>query len=289
MSFTVTWRPISSIRKTAIASISSAGQPWKVESVTWSERAVRKSRSRRRRSSSGISRRSASTSARASFIDAIQDRTAGERIAGEVVAHAQVEDVLVAGGVVRPAEQALRPRHVDQHRALHVLARGSPRGAAPGSTPRCSPRSPCRCRAAGSSGGRSTCTVFSSMKRPPASHDSRTFWAICPWGPAAGPTGLAARWPWTTTESVEVVRPAPEAPRRQVEDLLLALRLPQHPPQQVREGRRDELGHARTSGRMIATPRGPPPGRMPERFLSTLDKSFERLLLALRAEPPAQT
>ncbi len=41
---------------------------------------------------------------------------------GEVVAHAQVEDRVVARGVVRSPEQPLAPRHVDQHRALHVLA-----------------------------------------------------------------------------------------------------------------------------------------------------------------------
>ena len=131
---------------------------------------------------------------------------------------------------------------------------GSPRAAAPGSTRRCSPRSPCRCRAAGSSRRSLTWTVFSSMKRPPASQESRTFWAICPWGPAAGPTGLAARWPCTTTDVSRSSEPAPEAACRQVEDLPLVLPLPEHPPQQVREGRRDELGHARTSARMIATP-----------------------------------
>ncbi len=62
-----------------MASISWAGQPWKVESVTWSERAVWKSSWRRSPSSSGTSRRRASTSARASFIAATQARTAGER------------------------------------------------------------------------------------------------------------------------------------------------------------------------------------------------------------------
>ncbi len=62
-----------------MASISRAGQPWKVESVTWSESAVRKSSSRSSPCSSGISLRSASTSARASFIAATQARTAGER------------------------------------------------------------------------------------------------------------------------------------------------------------------------------------------------------------------
>ena len=46
----------------------------------------------------------------------------GRADAGEVVAHAQVEDGLVARRVVRPSEQPFRARDVDQHRALHVLA-----------------------------------------------------------------------------------------------------------------------------------------------------------------------
>src|SRR5262245_6374345 len=45
-----------------------------------------------------------------------------------------------------------------------------------------------------------TWTVFSSRIRLPASHDRTTFWAIWSWGPAAGPTGLAARRPWNSTE-----------------------------------------------------------------------------------------
>ena len=60
-------------------SISPAGQPWKVESVIWSESAVVNSRSRRRARSGVISRRRASTSTRASFMDSIQPRTGGDR------------------------------------------------------------------------------------------------------------------------------------------------------------------------------------------------------------------
>src|SRR5258708_28965418 len=43
-------------------------------------------------------------------------------------------------------------------------------------------------------------TVLSSRMRLPASQERTMFWAICPWGPAAGPTGLAARCPWRRTE-----------------------------------------------------------------------------------------
>jgi hypothetical protein len=39
-SLTVTWTPISVSRKRTMPSISPAGQPWNVESVIWSERAV---------------------------------------------------------------------------------------------------------------------------------------------------------------------------------------------------------------------------------------------------------
>ena len=74
-SFTVTCTPISMRRKRAIPSISDAGQPWKVESVIWSDSRVRKSTSRNRARSSGIRARSAATSADASFIASIQART----------------------------------------------------------------------------------------------------------------------------------------------------------------------------------------------------------------------
>src|SRR5688572_6838630 len=43
-------------------------------------------------------------------------------------------------------------------------------------------------------------TVFSSRMRLPASQDSTTFCAIWSCGPAAGPSGLAAPWPWKTTD-----------------------------------------------------------------------------------------
>jgi hypothetical protein len=39
-------------------------------------------------------------------------------------------------------------------------------------------------------------TVFSSMTRQPASHDSTRFWAIWVWGPAAGPSGDDGAWRW---------------------------------------------------------------------------------------------
>ena len=73
-----------------------------------------------------------------------------------------------------------------------------------------------------------------------------------PVGPGGGPDGVGHAVAVDDHRQVEVRRPPPEAPRGQVEDLLLALRLPQHPREQVREGRRDELGHARTSRRIIA-------------------------------------
>src|SRR5450631_788250 len=44
------------------------------------------------------------------------------------------------------------------------------------------------------------CTVFNSITRPPASQDNTIFCASCVCGPAAGPNGVAARWPCTERE-----------------------------------------------------------------------------------------
>jgi hypothetical protein len=43
-------------------------------------------------------------------------------------------------------------------------------------------------------------TVFSSRIRLPAIQARTMFWAIWSCGPAAGPTGFEAGWPWNRTE-----------------------------------------------------------------------------------------
>src|SRR5262249_23668601 len=43
-------------------------------------------------------------------------------------------------------------------------------------------------------------TVFSSITRDPPRKESTMFWASCDWGPAAGPSGVDAAWPWKETE-----------------------------------------------------------------------------------------
>src|ERR1035438_8929923 len=56
-----------------------------------------------------------------------------------------------------------------------------------------------------------TCTVFSSMIRDPPSHARTMFCASCPCGPAAGPSGVEARWPCTLTD-----RSRPGSPRKKL-------------------------------------------------------------------------
>ena len=92
-------------------SISPAGQPWKVESVIWSESArgeVQVAEApEARRGSPGAGR---PPSARASFIASIQPRTWGERMPGQVVADAHVQDrrVLARGSEGRPSRFSSR-------------------------------------------------------------------------------------------------------------------------------------------------------------------------------------
>ena len=47
-----------------------------------------------------------------------------------------------------------------------------------------------------------TCTVFSSMNRPPQSHEATMFWLSCVCGPAEGPMGVSRRLPKSSLTSV---------------------------------------------------------------------------------------
>ena len=136
-------------RNSQMRSISSAGQPWKVESVSVFERCV------------GYSRSRASLNSAREFRAQLFDHGAGiahavEEFldlfafdAGQVVADAEVEDHFARGAQQRiAAEGRIAAEHFDQHRAGHVFAQRIGRPAAPATTRCCSRRWSCRCRPA---------------------------------------------------------------------------------------------------------------------------------------------
>ncbi len=163
---------------------------------------------------------------------------------GEVVAHAHVEDGLVARRVVRPPEEALSPRRVDQHRALDGLAQALREAQL---------LAPLDVVAHGlhvDAGPRDREPVVGldrlQLEKPaagqPGEQDVLGHLAV---GPGGGADRVRHAPAVHDDRQVEIGRAAPEPPLGQVEDLPLPFRLPQHPPQQVRERRRHQLRHAR--------------------------------------------
>ena len=182
-------------------------------------------------------------------MDSIQARTGGGADAGEVVAHAHVEDRVVAarGRRAGPSRFSSRAMSTSMEPG-HVLAQALRRAAAPGSIRRCSRRWWRRCRAAGCVRRSLTWTVFSSRMRLPASQASTMFCAIWSCGPAAGPTGLAARRPWKQTEVSRSGEPCQNLRAGRSKTFASPLELAEHPAQQAGERRGDRAPPSQPKG-----------------------------------------
>ena len=99
-----------------MASISSGGQPWKVDKVSVSETRVVKGRSRRWRQASGISARRRSIDLARVHHALEEGADLGGADAGEIVADAHVEHRFPQTGA-----KARGLQHLDQHRALDIF------------------------------------------------------------------------------------------------------------------------------------------------------------------------
>ncbi len=166
----------------------------------------------------------------------------GRADAGQVVAHAHVEDGVLLEPVGGQPEQVVRLEHVEEHRARHVLAQtvGQPQLLAPFDV--VADRGGVDARP-----GQDQAVVDldgleleDAAPGQPGQHDVLRHLVL-----GAGRGSDRARRAPSVEEhgGVEVRRAVPELARGQVEDLPLTLVLAGHPAQEGAEGRADQLRH----------------------------------------------